>query len=111
MAGQQGGASQQEFSILEDLESLSKEIEFVHKGCNNLRGLLDEGTYKLDAILNIINSVKTKEQEIITSRGDPAVLQQMNEEQIDNLLEMLKTPSFQKLARQLLSQWINKGEN
>ena len=35
----------------------------------------------------------------------------MNEEQIDNLLEMLKTPSFQKLARKLLTQWVNTGEN
>jgi organic radical activating enzyme len=103
-------AGQQEFSILEDLESLSKEIEFVHNSCNYLRRLLDEGTYKLDSILNIVNSVKTKEQEILTSGGDPVVLQQMNQEQIDNLLEMLKTPSFQKLARQLLSQWINTGD-
>jgi organic radical activating enzyme len=111
MAGRQGFAVQQEFSILEDLEMLSKEIQFVYNSCNHLRRLLDEGTYKLDSILNIVNSVKTKEQEILTSGGDPVVLQQMNEEQIDNLLEMLKTPSFQKLARKLLTQWVNTGEN
>ena len=111
MAGRQGFAVQQEFSILEDLEMLSKEIQFVYNSCNHLRRLLDEGTYKLDSILNIVNSVKTKEQEILTSGGDPVVLQQMNEEQIDNLLEMLKTPSFQKLARKLLTQWVNAGEN
>ena len=67
MAGRQGFAVQQEFSILEDLEMLSKEIQFVYNSCNHLRRLLDEGTYKLDSILNIVNSVKTKEQEILTS--------------------------------------------
>jgi len=111
MVGQQRFAKRPEFSIVEDLESLSQEIEFVHNSCNYLRRLLDEGTYKLDSILNLINSVKTKEQEIMTSGGDPAIFQQMNEGQIDNILEMLKTPSFQKLARQLLKQWTNNSEN
>lgn len=105
MIGQQAFTTEQVF--VEDLEVISKEIEYVYDTCGRLRRLLDEGTYKLDSILTIINNVKTKEQEIVASGGDPVILQQMNEEQIDNLLEMFKTPTFQKLARQLLTQWIN----
>jgi len=110
MAGQQSFKAEQEVaSILENLDSISNEIKHVHHTCSNLRKILDEGTYKLDSIIKIINNVKTKEEEIKTSGGDPAVLQQINEEQIDNLLEMLKTPAFQKIARQLLSQYVNTG--
>ena len=69
--------------------------------------LLDEGTTKLDSVLKIIAGVKTKEQEIMAAGGEHAILQEINEEQINNLLEMLKTPAFQKLARQLLMRWMN----
>lgn len=104
---QQSFTAEQGVFFLDNLESMSQEINNVRGMCGRLRTLLDEGTYKLDAVLKIINGVKTKEQEIIATGGDPTVLQQMNEEQIDNLLEMLKTPAFQRIARQLLTQWIN----
>ncbi|MGI6588651.1 MAG: hypothetical protein ACOX2N_07790 [Peptococcia bacterium] len=108
--GQQDFMVKQGTFILENLELISQEINNVHSMCARLRILLDEGTSKLDSVLNIVKGVKTKEEEIMTAGGEQAVLQQLNEEQIDNLLEMLKTPTFQKLARQLLTRWINSEE-
>jgi organic radical activating enzyme len=70
--------------------------------------MIDEGTYKLDAILNIVNNLKTREQNIIATGASPAVIQQLNAEQVDSLLEMLKSPAFQNIARQVLLKWVEK---
>lgn len=93
--------------ILDNIVSLSANVSFFKDKCSYIRSLLDEGTYKIDAVLNIINGLKVKEQNIVASGGDQAVLQQMSAEQIDSLLEMLRTPAFQSLARQLLTKWVN----
>jgi len=68
---------------------------------------MDEGTYKLDAVLNVINGLKTKEQDMKNSGQEGPIIQQMNEEQINSFLEMLKTPAFQSLARQMLTKWVS----
>jgi hypothetical protein len=106
MEGQQGFSTEQGGTILENLETTSNEINNLKNMCRNFRTLLDEGTYKLDAVLNIVNSIKTREEEIMVAGGDQTVLQQINEEQINNLLEMLKTPAFQKIARQVLTKLV-----
>ena len=108
--GQQGVSSEQGTVVLENLESMSNEIGHFKSTCSYFRTLLDEGSYKLDSALKVIDNIKIKEQEIMVSGGEPAVLQQLNEEQIDNLLEMLKSPAFQKLIRQLLLRWLNLAE-
>ena len=97
-------------TLLENINVMSNEINNIKNTCSYFRTLLDEGTYKLDSALNIISNIKTKEAEIVNSGGDEVVLQQMSEEQIDNLLEMLKSPAFQKIARQLLVKWIDTAE-
>lgn len=106
MEGQQGFSAEQGSIILESLATTSNEINNLKNMCSNFRALLDEGTYKLDAVLNIINSIKAREQEIMVAGENKAALQQINEEQIENLLEMLKTPAFQKIARQLLTKLV-----
>ena len=54
-------------------------------------------------LVNIINNLKNQEKNIVSSVGDPVVIKQMSEEQIDGLLEMLKTPAFQSIAKQAMA--------
>lgn len=91
--------------ILESITTMSGEVIQARELCQKLQKLMDEGAYKLDAVRNIINSMKTREQNILNTGGEQAVIQQMNEEQINSFLEMLKSPTFQSLARQLLVKW------
>lgn len=95
--------------ILEGVSVMSNDIGKMKETCGKIRHLLDEGTYKIDAMLNILNNLKAKEESIVASGGDQAVVQQLNEEQVDSILEMLKTPAFQNLARQLLKKWAQAG--
>lgn len=95
--------------LLEELVGISGEVETIKERCYKVRKLMDEGTYKLNAILNIVENMKSREQTIMASSEDQAVLQQITEEQVDSLLEMLKSPAFQSLARQLLTKWIVQG--
>ncbi|MDD4047485.1 MAG: hypothetical protein PHI90_01420 [Clostridia bacterium] len=99
-------SAQKGVSILESVNNMSNEIKNTKEMCIYLRNLLENGTYKLDALLNIIGGIKSKEQEILASGGDQSFVEQINEEQIDSFLEMLKSPAFQKIARQMLTKFI-----
>ena len=88
--------------VLDQLATVSTDVNRLKDKCIRVRQLLDEGTYKIDSLINIVNGLKTTEESVATAGGDQAVLQQMTEEQINSFLEMLKTPAFQNLARQLL---------
>ena len=92
--------------LLENMTTMSEQINQLRERCVGWRKLMDEGTYKLDAVLNVVNGLKTKEQEIKTSQKEEPVLKQMSEEQINSFLEMLKAPAFQSLARQMLTKWV-----
>lgn len=105
--GQQGFSREQGAVVLENLAGMSNEVDNLKNTCSYFRTLLDEGTYKLNSALKVIDNIKIREQGIMVSGGESAVLQQMNEEQIDNLLELLKSPAFQQLARQLLLRWLH----
>lgn len=94
---------------LDQITMMTDQINQVKGKCENYRQLMDEGTYKLNAVLNIVDSLKVREQNIMTTGMNPSVIQQMNEEQIDSLLELLKSPAFQSLARQILIKWIDKS--
>ncbi len=94
---------------LDQITMMTDQINQVKGKCENYRQLMDEGTYKLNAVLNIVDSLKVREQNIMTTGMDPSVIQQMNEEQIDSLLELLKSPAFQSLARQILIKWAAKS--
>jgi|GEM_PF-1189422 len=99
-----------DINVLEQLTVMSADVNRLKEKCAGLRRLLDEGTYKIDSLLNVVNNLKTKEQNIAAAGGDQAVLQQMNEEQINGFLEMLKSPAFQNLARQMLIKWANVSQ-
>lgn len=101
---------QKDTRILESMNVMSDEVIRIKEKCEYFRKLLDEGTYKIDSVLNIVETLKNREQNIIQAGGDQAVLQQMNEEQINSFLEMLKTPAFQNIARQLLIKWGNQSK-
>lgn len=92
--------------VLENINAMSAEVDKLKSRCEQFRGLLDEGTYKMDAALNVVNGLKTREQAILTSGEDSAAVQQINAEQIDSFLELLKSPAFQSIARQFLSKYV-----
>lgn len=92
---------------VQEIDLMSSEVNNLKEKCTYFRTLLDEGSYKLDSVLKIIDNIRTKEVEIQNAGGDEAVVQQMNQEQIDDFLEMLKSPAFQKVARQLLARIIS----
>jgi len=94
--------------ILEGINTLSSDILSFREKCQNLRQLLDEGTYKIDAALNIIDGLKTQEKNILNSAGDPVAIKQMSAEQVEGILEMLKSPAFQNIARQVMLKWLNQ---
>ena len=94
--------------ILDSINTVSNDVLSFREKCLNLRHLMDEGSYKLDATLNIINNLKNQEKNIVSSVGDPVAIKQMSEEQIDGLLEMLKTPAFQSIAKQAMVKWLNQ---
>lgn len=95
---------------VQEIDLMSAEVNKLKERCTYYRTLLDEGAYKLDAVLKIIRNVRAKEVEIKNAGGDEAVLQQMDEEQIDHFLEMLKSPAFQNVARQLLVRFVSPGK-
>ena len=97
--------------VLENMSSMSDEINRLRERFVGWRKMMDEGTYKLDAALNVVNGLKMKEQEIKTSGKEGPILQQMNEEQINSFLEMLKTPAFQSLSRQMLTKWVGNSNH
>lgn len=92
---------------VQEIDLMSSEVNSLKEKCIFLRTLLDEGSYKLDSVLKIIGNVREKEVEIQNSGGDEAFVQRMSQEQVDDFLEMLKSPAFQKVARQLLVKFIN----
>lgn len=96
--------------VMEDIFSMTTEIKTMKEKCENLRKLMDEGTYKLDAMLNVINNLKIRESNIAVSMHDEAAMKELTEDQIDSMLEMLKTPAFQSVARKLLLKWIDNNE-
>lgn len=96
-------------SVLEELANISGEVDSMKGRCMKARRLMDEGTYKLEAVLNIVTNLKSREHDIMAASEDQALLQQITEEQVDSLLEMLKSPAFQSLAKQFLSKWINQA--
>ena len=91
--------------VCDEIAAMNEEMNRFKERCVGWRKMLDEGSYKLDAVVNIVNGLKTKEQEIKTSSKKGPVIQQISEEQINGFLEMLKTPAFQSLARQMLTKW------
>jgi precorrin-6B methylase 2 len=94
-----------ESKVLDSINVMSTKASEVREKCNTFRSLLDEGSYKIDAILNIVDKLKTQEMDIVQAGGDATVKQQITEEQIDSFLEMLKTPTFQHLIKQMLHKW------
>ncbi len=94
--------------VMAEVLALTSELSQVKDVSNYLSNLIDEGIYKLDALLNIVSSLKVREQNILSTGGSAAAIQQLNEEQIDSLLEMLKSPAFQNIARQVLLKWMEK---
>ncbi|PKM86200.1 MAG: hypothetical protein CVU87_12890 [Firmicutes bacterium HGW-Firmicutes-12] len=94
-----------ESKVLDSINVMSTKASEIRDKCNTFRSLLDEGSYKIDAILNVVDKLKTKEQTILEAGGDQAAIQQITEEQIDSFLEMLKTPTFQNLIKQMLHKW------
>jgi hypothetical protein len=110
MAQQQENMARQGASILEDVNTMAYNIDNMKEMCGKIRRFLDEGTYKIDSLLNIISGVKAREHEIMAAGGDQTFLHQMNEQQIDSFLEMLKSPPFQKIARQMIVKFINSSD-
>lgn len=96
---------------VQEIELMSSEVNNLKEKCTYFRTLLDEGSYKLDSVLKIIDNIRAKEVEIQDAGGNEAVVQQMNQEQVDNFLEMLKSPAFQNVARQLLVKIISPENN
>lgn len=95
-----------ETKVLDSINTMSSKANKAKEDITRIHSFLNESSYKIDAILNIINNLKTKEQNIAVSGGDPNVIQQISEEQIDSFLEMLKTPTFQNLIKQVLQKYV-----
>lgn len=94
-------------SLLENLNGMSHEMLDIKQKCEKWRKYLDEGAYKLDAVLNIIDGMKNREQSFMAAGAGPEAMHHMNEEQVDNILEMMKSPAFQSVAKQILTKWAN----
>ncbi len=92
--------------VLAAVNNLSTEVLNIREKCLSIRHLLDEATYKMEASLNVINGLKKQEENILKSAGNPVAVKQLTEEQIDGFLEMLKTPAFQNLVKQVLTKWV-----
>ncbi len=90
------------------LQTMGEDIGRLRENCGRVRKLMDEGTYKIDSILKVLGNLKTMEKNIAESGDGQVVLQQLSEEQIDSLLEMLKTPAFQNIARQALMRIVSQ---
>lgn len=95
-----------ETRVLDSIETMSSQANKAKEELARLHSFLNDSSYKIDALLNVVNSLKTKEQNIAVSGGDPALVQQISEEQIDSFLEMLKTPTFQNLIKQFLHKYV-----
>lgn len=93
--------------VLDNIRTIKNDAMSIKEKCTSIRSFLDEGMYKIEAVQNIVNNMKTQESKISESGQDQAVIQQLTEEQIDSFLEMLKTPTFQNLIKQLLSKWAS----
>lgn len=92
--------------IMEEVTTLTSQLNQARDLCGYLSNIINEGTYKLDAVLNIVSNLKTREQNIIATGASPNVIKQLNAEQVDSLLEMLKSPAFQNIARQFLLKFM-----
>ena len=79
---------------VEEIDLMSAEVNRLKEKCTYFRTLLDEGAYKLDSVIKIIDNVRAQEVEIRNAGADEAVLQHMDQEQIDQFLEMLKALLF-----------------
>jgi seryl-tRNA synthetase len=95
---------------VEEIDLMSAEVNRLKEKCTYFRTLLDEGAYKLDSVIKIIDNVRAQEVEIRNAGADEAVLQHMDQEQIDQFLEMLKSPAFQNIARQLLVKLVSPAK-
>lgn len=95
---------------VEEIDLMSAEVNRLKEKCTYFRTLLDEGAYKLDSVIKIIDNVRAQEVEIRNVGADEAVLQHMDQEQIDQFLEMLKSPAFQNIARQLLVKLVSPAK-
>lgn len=96
-------------SVMEEIASISGQVNSMKTKCQKLRSLLDEGTYKLEAVLNIVDNMKNREHTIMTASDNQEAASQITEEQVDSMLEMLKSPAFQSLAKQVITGWVNKS--
>lgn len=105
-----GQAQTSESRVLENITGLSNGADKLKQQCASIHSLLNEGTYKIEAVLNIIDNLKTKEKTLLNSEGDETVVQQITEEQIDSFLEILRTPAFQSLIKQFLTKWVTTGK-
>lgn len=95
-----------ETRVLDSIDTMSRQANKAKEELARLHSFFNDSSYKIDAILNVVNSLKTKEQHIAVSGEDPALIQQISEEQLDSFLEMLKTPTFQSLIKQFLHKYI-----
>lgn len=93
-----------------DINKLSTEIKSLREKCLKMRELMDEGTHKLNSTVNVLEKLKSQEQNMVNSVDGPGEVRPMNEEQINSMLEMLKTPAFQNLARQMLLKWSTQKD-
>ncbi len=98
-----------ESRILAEINNLSMEISNLREKCLRIRQLMDEGTYKLNSTQNVLTKLKTKEQNIVNSAANQGTVRQMSEEQIDDMLEILKSPAFQNLAKQMMMKWFSQN--
>lgn len=100
-----------ESKMMAGIDSLNSEIVSLREKCLKVRHLMDEGTHKLNSSLNVLNKLKSQEQNIINSADNPVAVKQMSEEQIDGLLEMLKTPAFQNLLKQMMLKYLTQDSS
>lgn len=105
------GEKKPNLHIMEQLNGLNNNLYNIRNKCEELRYKLDSAYNKLDSVSNLIQGMRNKEQEIVTAGGEEAVVNKMNEEQIDSILEMMKTPAFHNIARQVLLNLASKEEN
>jgi len=105
------GKRRQEGQLLENIAAISGQVSGLKEKCSTLGSLLEDGTRKIDAVLNIVSGLKAQERAILSAGGEQAAAQQMSKEQIDSILEILKSPAFHSLLRQLLMKWASTGDS
>ena len=93
---------------MEQIYVLAAQAVELRDKCMNIRKLLDEGTSKLDSSLVVVNNLKKQEENFISTAEEPQKVKLLSEEQIDGILDMIKTPAFQNIAKQMLLKWLDK---